>query len=184
MTSSIESRLNALDFTHKLGEVNNVLNDPQIQTRVTFWGTRVIELPDQGSVSFSELFDRVFQATSNIDNLTSAQRIAGIEVARKLQNFHRLTEEQLGASNWLTKLFNYIREVKLYIPEFASCLLFSWELYVPRNPEYPIIKNCKTYSATQFTQEFGVLSEEGSHPALEETYEPIPVKLSVDFLVF
>jgi hypothetical protein len=123
----VYNSLSALNLESQLIEVNKMLNTANIDTHITFWGTRVVELTDQAgnkiSASLSLLVRKTLDAARKrceADDLTPAERIAGVEIVRKLQNFYKMTDAQVKECNFITRFFIWIREFSFvpYTPRF------------------------------------------------------------------
>lgn len=112
MTTPLQSYVERCDFATQLQDVNTLLYTAE--TKITFWGGRVLESPHYtGSVSLDEIARRTLQAAcqrSESDDLTMEERVAGIEIVAKLRSFYRVSDTQICNSNFLTRLFNFIRE--------------------------------------------------------------------------
>jgi len=75
--------------------------------------------------------------------LTPAERIAGVEIVKKLQRFYCETDAQIKNSNLFTKFLNWIREF--------SFMPYTDRFFLRETAE----ENFCAYSASRFLQEFG-----------------------------
>lgn len=156
---SLETHINSLDFSRQLEVVRDLMETAEVKT--SFWGSRVVEVEGySGSVyldSLAERVQRTVYARDSMDYLRPGERIAGIEIVRKLQQFYIETDNQIESSNCLTRLFNWIREFS-FVPYYSS------RFYIQGN----VIQKFQTYSRDHFLQQFGgVIDERGRHPAAE-----------------
>src|SRR5260221_14105756 len=110
---SLRTHLNNLDFARQLGAFEQLLNqpelveqehEPQVQARVTFWGSRIVKVKGYtGSVSIDFIAAKINQTgriRCNADDMTLEERLAGIEITRKIKNFYKFTDEQKKNSNF------------------------------------------------------------------------------------
>lgn len=153
MGLSLEVRLNSLNFSTQLQEVKDLLDTAQ--TRVNFWGTRVVELPgddgcfcgcvcNDGSVSLDSLAGRVLNIARQrceADDLQPAERIAGMDIVRALRNFYQVTDAQTNDSNFFTRFLVWIREFN-FLP-------YTTRFFLERSTEF------MAYSEEKFDQQFG-----------------------------
>lgn len=143
----IDKYIDTLNFADKLSELNNLLINAQGD--VSFWGARVITVSGyEGSLSLDKIARKVLQAggkRSDSDDLTTEERIAGIEITEKLRNYYKITDNKITKANWFTRLINLIREFTLfsYTPRFHTEPMGSTERYF------------RGYSEEKFVQEFG-----------------------------
>lgn len=95
-----------------LSELNVLLESAEC--KITFWGHRVISVKGYGNLLIDESVQRVHQVARRRfvqDNLTTSERVAGIEITERLKNFYRISDHMLAHSNWFTKLLGLIRKV-------------------------------------------------------------------------
>ncbi len=168
---SINTHLCSLNFSNQLADVKNLLDTAQVKT--TFWGSRVVEVNGfSGSVYLDDVAKKILSAGSQrsyADDLLPAERIDGIEIARKLQGFYRVSDTQIQNSHFFTKFLNWIRE-------------FSFIPYTPRFFfEKTAEKNFRAYSEDKFLQQFGgALNEMCDHPASDGILCPPPRILAIE----
>ena len=142
----IHNYINSLNIANELPAINNLLTSAQ--GSVSFWGKRVITFAGyEGCYSLDELARKVLRAggqRSASDDLTTQERVAGIEIMNKLRNFYRVTDTKISKANLFTRLLNSIREFSLFP-------------YTPRfHTEDGLMENYfRGYSKTRFIQEFG-----------------------------
>ncbi|WP_068466674.1 hypothetical protein [Candidatus Protochlamydia phocaeensis] len=138
--------INSCNFASELPAINNLLTSAQ--GSVSFWGKRVITVAGyEGSFSLDELARKVLQAggqRSDSDDLTTQERVAGIEIRNKLENLYKVTDTKISQRNWFTRLCNWVRE-------------FTFFPYTPRfYTEDGLMENYfRGYSENKFVQEFG-----------------------------
>ncbi len=115
LTSRIEAT-NSLSCVGQLEEFKNILESTQ--TRVTFWGTRVIE--PLGASSFPSGIDNSISLNAFVNRMEPLQmaRISNNlydpetpkRIIRKLNEFYSQTNAQLSQGNFITRILNYIQE--------------------------------------------------------------------------
>ena len=145
---SLETHLDSLNYSAQLQAIKNLLISDSAQAKVTFWGSRVVEVNGfTGSAYLADILKKIL-ATSyqrrDADDLTAAERISGVEIVKKLQRFYTDTDDQLKNSNLLTKILNWIREFS-FIP-------YSDRFFLA---DGTIKDNFCAYSPSKFIQEFG-----------------------------
>jgi hypothetical protein len=158
---SLETHLNSISFSDELNVVKNLINTTQ--SKITFWGGRVVEADGYtGSVYLDDLARKVYSAArqrSDADDLTPAERISGIEIVRKVQNFYLVTETGFQNSNFFTRLLNFLREFTFSPYPIRFQIDDGAEAYF------------RGYSVDKFLQQFGgALNETGDHPASDGGY--------------
>jgi hypothetical protein len=142
----ISNYINSCNFSNELPTLNNLLSNAQ--GSVSFWGKRVITVAGyEGSVALDELARKVLRAGGqrcDADDLTTGERVAGIETMGKLRSFYQVTDTKISNANWFTKLLNKVRE-------------FTFFPYTPRfHTEDGLMENYfRGYSENKFVQEFG-----------------------------
>lgn len=142
----LDNYFNNLNFSNELVGLNQILSNAQ--SNVTFWGKRVVTVAGyEGSISLDELARKVLGAgeqRSDSDDLTTQERVAGIEIMNKLRNFYKVSDTKIAQRNCFTRLLNAIREFTLFP-------------YTPRfHTEDGLMENYfRGYSESKFTQEFG-----------------------------
>ena len=83
--------------------------------KITFWGTRYIETKDINTINcytLDSIIKELSWGASTIsfyDKSFIPQRITGIEVVEKMNEFYRITDEQIKNSHFFTKLSIWIR---------------------------------------------------------------------------
>ncbi len=107
---TLKSRLNNLNFSTQLDEVNKLLD--KAQTKITFWGLRVVSVQgNEGYVPLDYIAEKILKASpANPDALTPEERIAGIEFIKKIKTFYRITDAEIKKSNLFSRLLNLVRE--------------------------------------------------------------------------
>lgn len=109
---SAENYLNNFDFAKDLGELSALLD--KTTAKVTFWGSRIVEIKGQsGCITLEAIVKRALmgcQQRYSANDLTLEERIDGVEAMRKLHHLYRDTDQALKKSNFLTRLFHWIRE--------------------------------------------------------------------------
>lgn len=160
---SLETHLNSLSFSSQLIVVKNLVDAAQVKT--TFWGSRVVEVNGfTGSAYLEDIARKILRAgsqRSGADDLLPAERIAGVEIVRKLEGFYRISDTQIQNSNFFTKFLNWIREFSL-IP-------YTTRFYIEETAE----GNFRAYSEAKFLQQFGgAFDEMRDHPASDGSFGP------------
>ncbi len=112
MVPSLKEHFDGYDFANHLPEIKTLLESAQ--TEITFWGERVITIPNyEGSLSLHEVTRRIINAadTRYNTNLTFKERVAGQEIMDKMRNFYNVSwDTQFDRCNWFTKILFLIRE--------------------------------------------------------------------------
>ncbi len=107
--------LNTLDFTKELVHVKDLL--ASAEATVSFWGTRVINLPNyEGRISLDELVRKVYAAAiqrEKANDMTVEERLAGIDIVYKLRDFYTSTDEKIRTANLFTSLINNYQEFNI-----------------------------------------------------------------------
>ena len=160
---SLKAHISSLDFSTQLSVVKNLIDTAQAKT--TFWGSRVIEVNGfTGSVYLADVARKILKAgsqRSDADDLTPAERVAGIDTVRKLEKFYQITDLQIKTSNFFTKFLNRIREF--------SFTPYTTRFFIKERAE----ENFRAYSRSKFLQQFGgVFDEEDHHPACDGAFGP------------
>lgn len=97
---------------------------------------------------------------SDTDDLSLAERMDGVEIAKKLKNFYRITDTQIQNSNLLTRLLNWLREF-CFVPYHTTRFWFE-----ERGERY-----FRGYNETEFFQQFGnAFDAMGDHPAADSRF--------------
>jgi hypothetical protein len=155
----LETHLNSLNFSTNLEVVKNLIDKAEAKT--TFWGSRVIKVAGYtGSIYLDDLAKKIIDAgrqRCEADDLQPAERVAGIDIVKKLRNFYEVTDTQIRNSNFFTRFLNWLRE-------------FSFDPYTIR---FYIEKiggtaedNFRGYSDAKFLQQFGgAFDAQHEHPA-------------------
>lgn len=155
-------------FDGSLKLANERLNADQAP-RVTFWGTRFVKFDGQ-DVSLNNLICLICRISlAKITPVhTLEDRIAGIEIGRKLRNYYILTNEQIKNSNFITRFFAWIRERKIsWIQKeciFLSSLSATSSLLLARN-------NFCCFTTEKFLAQFGGSFINNTHPACRAFYK-------------
>lgn len=113
----LRDHLDGYNFAAQLQEVNTFLDTAQ--TRITFWGGRVLESTENysGSVYLDDIAKKTTQAAARrmeADNLTMQERQSGVEIVEKLRNFYEVSDTQVSDRNWFTRLLTWIREFHVF----------------------------------------------------------------------
>lgn len=143
---NIHTYINTLCAVDELKTINNLLNSSLVA--VSFWGKRMITVANfKGTMTIDELTNKIFQLGKNrcnLDDLTTEERIAGIEITKKLKTFYRVTDTKILEANWFTRILNFIREFSL----FTYTIRFEIE-------SDSIEGYFRGYSENKFKSEFG-----------------------------
>ncbi len=140
-----------------LVQLNHLLHmqHSKVKASVTFWGKRAVSIEGGiapfEQVSLEALAKKVLQNSRNrseADNLTPKERVAGIEIAKKLNEFYAITDEKIKNSNFFTKILNWIREFVFFYP-------YTTRFFV----EDGLQANFQGYSPEKFVQVFGGTKE-------------------------
>ncbi|MBI5346927.1 MAG: hypothetical protein HZB76_07290 [Chlamydiae bacterium] len=173
--NTLKAHLKSLNFATQLGAVNDLLNcysgvntnnTSQIKTKISFLGTRLVEVNGyKGPVSLDFLAKRILGASNQrckADDLTPAERIAGVEIVRKLKNLYKITDPQINYSNFLTRFLNWIREFS-FIP-------YTTRFYLSECAEGYF----RGFGETKFIQQFGKgpNGKMDQHPASDGAFGP------------
>lgn len=173
---ALETHFNSLNFCTQLVEIKNLIESAH--AKITFWGGRVIEVNGfTGSVSLDSIAEKILKAghqRCQADNLTTPERIAGIDIVKKLNTFYQGTDNQVKNANLITKIINWIREFR-FVPYYTTRFNFDENA-----------KNYfRAYSEIKFLQEFGGAIgfnhfHERSHPAADNwfmgpAHQPMPL---------
>ena len=160
---ALTGHINSLDFSKQLDVARNLMD--QAQATTTFWGNRVVKVEGfTGSVYLEDLVRKTLGAARqrvNEDNLTPSERVAGIEIVKKLSKFYRVTDQEIKNSNFFTRLLNWIKE-------------FSFIPYTPRfHLEETAAQDFRAYSKAKFLQAFGgSFGELHDHSASDGSFAP------------
>lgn len=104
--------INSSNFSNQLPTLSLIL--PLAQASVNFWGARVITSTTfEGSVSLNELSKKILSVAclrSKADDLSTKERVAGIDVVKDLRKFYKITDTAISKANWFTRFLNYVRE--------------------------------------------------------------------------
>jgi hypothetical protein len=137
---------NVKEALHVLVEINEKFANKKFYSDVTFWGTRVLkEKGHSSSVKLDKISGLVKEMCDiAIDDLTPQERIAGVEMVRKLKQFYENTDIQLKTKNIFTRFLVWIRE------------LTQIEAFTIRDKvDCQLENDFLTYSKPQFIQQFG-----------------------------
>ena len=161
---TVERHMGSLNFSTQLSDVKNLLDKAQAET--TFWGSRVIKVQGfTGSVYLDDVAKKILEAgrtRCRADDLTPEERVAGIEIVGKLQNFYQMTDKQIQNSCFLTRFFCWIREFT-----FDSYARFHIE-----DPLYDGTGDFRAYSEEKFLAEFGgSYTDLRRHPASNGSFQ-------------
>lgn len=148
MPINFEAYISDLATSDRLEEVNQLLNTAQ--TRITFWGTRIVENSAfEGSIALDDLARKINIAAFNhlvSGDLTPRQRISGVDVCHNLKRFYELTDIQINQSNCITKLIAWIRELPLFVPT-----MIRFDFRESDSTKHMFL----TYTPAQFYTQFG-----------------------------
>jgi hypothetical protein len=154
------------DLSYDIIQTKELIHE--CHARVTFWGGRVIEAKGKrGSVSLDFMSSRVHAAAcdrSHKDDLTLEERIAGLEIVKKLLDFYKETDDQIKTRNFFTRLLLRIREfsvvpytTRFYLEDFSS-------------------QNFRAFSKQKFAELFGPFPQTRpyifDHPASDASFGP------------
>lgn len=152
MVVSLSSRLNGLDFPTQLEAVRDVLD--AAQAKISFWGTRVIKVAgNRGSVSLEAIVKRVLSAAdkySELDDLLPDERIAGVDIVRKLQEFYQATDAEIRQSSCFIAPHSQV--------EGRGGISYRRRLRIEEAAE----KEFRCYSKERFTEVFGGSSDDST----------------------
>ncbi|MBI5346574.1 MAG: hypothetical protein HZB76_05485 [Chlamydiae bacterium] len=125
---TLRTHIAKMGLPNQLVDLNNLFDPTKAQTKITFWGTRVVEVKGYSRyISLSSLAKEVIMAGglhTKFDNVRSrpfkeqfdfetAQYNfyqAGVELVGKLRNYYKLTDDQIKNSNFFTRFLNWFRE--------------------------------------------------------------------------
>ena len=160
---SIETHLNSLDFSTQLSAVKKIMETAEVKT--TFWGSRVVVVKGfSGSVYLDDIAHKIICAgnkRSDADNLLPAERIAGINIVRKLKNLYSISDVQIKNSNFFTKFLNWIREYSIHP--------YTTRFYLEVSAE----QRFRAYSEAKFLHQFGgAFDSFHHHPASNGSFGP------------
>ncbi len=143
----ISKHIDSYTISNNLLTVNNLLK--KAEATVSFFGERVITVNGyEGSFSLDELASRVALASEKClesNDLTTEERVAGIDILYKIRNFYQVTDTKISETNCFTKLLNWIRE-------------FTFYPYTPRHytKEHGLTEQYfRAYSEDNFVKTFG-----------------------------
>ena len=162
----LDTHLNSLNFSNQLAAVKNLVDTAQVMT--TFWGNRVVEINGfTGSVYLDDIARKILTASyqrSDADDLSPPERIAGVEIVRKLRDFYRISDTQIQNSNFFTRLLNFIQEFSL--TPYTTRFYLDEEIG-------PGERNFRAYSEAKFLQQFGgAFTSMRDHPASDGFFGP------------
>ncbi len=138
--------LEKIDFSTQLSTINDLLESAQ--SDITFWGERVVTVATyEGSFSLKTLASKISQASFKrcyLDDLTTQERIVGIDLTNKLRVFYQVTDAKIAQTNSFQRFLNWARE-------------FTFSPYTPRFhiEEGSVGDNFRSYSESRFLREFG-----------------------------
>ena len=172
--TTLESKLNALNFSTQLNELRDLLCEtkgtppkPTASAKITTYGTRVVEISGYTvSVSLNCLVKKVYGSAvkhCREDDLTSKERLAGLDIVGKLFSLYNQSEAQIDSVGWLTKV---IEKIKEFLNSFSGFFYFS-----SLSSDITTSFNCfQAYSEKKFTDEFGPIgSKENRNAAYLDT---------------
>ena len=153
---SIKNHLNSLDFSTQLSAVKEIVENAEVKT--TFWGSRVVVVKGfSGSVYLDDIAHLIICAgnkRSDADDLLPEERILGLKIVRKLEDFYSESDKQIQNSNFFTKFLNWIREY--------SFSPYTTRFYLEETAENTFL----AYSKTKFLEQFGGnFGDHFHHPA-------------------
>lgn len=143
---NLSEYINCLNTSNKLVDLNLLLE--KAECRITFWGGRVVTVKGYvGSIELDRLVCSVLDKSrerSESDDLSTKERLVGIGISTKLNNFYHITDTLIRKANWFTRLLNYLREFT-FIP-------YTSRFYAE---EGVIEDHFRGYSEQRFIREFG-----------------------------
>lgn len=180
--SNLIIKKSSYEFDGSLKLANEKLNADQAP-RVTFWGTRIVKFDGQ-DISLNDIAKKV-SAISHLlyedigsnkqsSSLTLEDRISGIEIGKKLINYHKLTDEQIKNSNFITRFFAWIRgSNSAPFSENNPLEMGVFRLYTPKNflSQFGgLVVNSTHIAADGFSKSFGcvIAKEEAMRAQLEK----------------
>lgn len=176
--TTLETHLYSINFSTQLEVVKNILD--KAETRITFWGTRLVEVGEYtGSITLESIASRVLKASNQrceADDLTLAERVAGLDISKRVENLYLITDKQIQNANLLTRLFRWIREFS-FIP--TRLHFVGKGIFAPSAEEY-----FQTYSKQKFIRQFGSrgFDKIDGHPAVECTFSNEKILISKNFI--
>ncbi|QZA58567.1 hypothetical protein [Candidatus Rhabdochlamydia porcellionis] len=143
----IDNYIDSLNFSNELANINQMLSSAQ--SHVTFWGERVVTVVGyEGSTSLDKLLKKVLCSSgqrSYFDDLSTQERIAGIEITNKLKSFYEITDVKISQKNRFTRFSNTVTE-------FMIC---SFPCPFHLDALHAVEGYFLGYSKDSFIQEFG-----------------------------
>lgn len=160
--STLENRLNAIHFPNQLVHIKTLMDTAEAKT--TFWGGRIVEFKGSNdSVGLEFIAKKILEAgrqRCDADDLTVEERIAGVEIVRKLQDFYKITDTQIKHSNCFTRLLNWLREFHIFP--------YSTRFHIDENAEAQFL----AYSEERFTAQFGWNENADIQPGATGSFGP------------
>lgn len=131
---------------NNLDSLNTIIG--RAQTKVTFWGNRVITVGGyKSSYSIKLLANKLIKLSyerCEKQDLSTKDREDGITLSRKVNKFYAETDAQIKQCNFLTRFFVWLREFS-FIP-------YTTRFYVEETLE----SNFKTLSEENILKHFGI----------------------------
>lgn len=152
----LESYVNSLNFKW-LYQVADLTRNSK--TCISFWGQRLVSVPGyEGFIPLEFLAKKVVavaQESQWTHGLLFISRSTALDIVGRLQKAYLITDVQIQNSNFLTRLFVWIREFSLF--PFTT----RFHIEESANPSF------RSFDDKQFVEIFGPLDDKpfSSHPA-------------------
>lgn len=144
---------------HRILDIKNLVDKANVE--ITFWGSPVVSVAGFESAYIDDIATRILvlsQLRFNVADsnpLSPGERIAGLEIVKKLKEFYIISDREIKNSNFFSKLLKWIGSFFNITP--YGGVRFELETRAENN--------FLTYSHARFLQEFkGDFDEEGCHP--------------------
>jgi len=148
---SLAACSNWIDRPAQWESLQNVLAKGRV--RISFWGSRLIEVEGYSSSIFLLNFARrVHQASyahREAQDLTSKERLAGVEIVKSLKKFYEMADGQLDKTSFVTRLFIVVWNL-LFLP-----FTIYFRYVVARSIFHHAENNFLTYTPQKFKEKFG-----------------------------
>jgi len=177
---SLIAHLDSL-FPHQITDIKNLIDRAKVET--AFLGSRVVTVDGfTGSVDIDDIATRILEVSkvrfkaADSTPLSTEERIAGVDIVKKLNEFYIISDNDIKNCNFFTRLLNWILEFsttptsQYYPPGFFCTARFTLAF----NAE----NNFLAYSEARFLEQFGGAFNYGTHPDAEDTLLPgFPMKI-------
>ena len=142
----INEYVNSPAITNQLPALNALLKSAE--GTISYLGKRVVKVIGyEGSILLDDLASKVLKAghqRSDADDLTTPERIAGIEIGYKMRDLYKITDSKVSQMNCFIRFLNWVSE-------------FTFDPYTPRffTEDSRMDHYFRGYSENKFVQEFG-----------------------------